>query len=227
MQHLSSTPNQMSSHNYTEIIHQHLERKIKLGRMYKSPHDSKPLCVHNNPIRIIPKQNKLNKQHLIVDLSSPKSSSINNGIATELSSLCCTSVDHLSSIIISVGKGTLIVKADTKEANRMVPVNPDDQLLLAVEWANRIYIDRALPLTLDPLPNFFLQQQMLSNGFSSVMGFPISFIIWMILSLWPTTMWRQRPTSTSLFIVWLIWEYHWSYLNWKAPPHASHFQAFN
>ena len=41
----------------------------------------------------------------------------------------------------------MLVKADIKEAYRMVPVNPDDQFLLAVEWANRIYIDnKHLPL---------------------------------------------------------------------------------
>ena len=105
-QHLSYAPNRMSSHNHAEIIHQHLEREVKLGRMYKCPQNSKPLCVHTSPIGIIPKKNKPNKWRLIVDLSSLKSSSINDGIATELSSLCYTSVDHLSSIIISVGKGS-------------------------------------------------------------------------------------------------------------------------
>ena len=58
IQHLSSTPNKISSHNHTEIIHQHLEREVKLGRMYKCPHDSKPLCVHTNLIRII--QHRIN-----------------------------------------------------------------------------------------------------------------------------------------------------------------------
>ena len=76
----------------------------------------------------------------MIDLSSPKNLSINDGIATELymSSLCYTSVDHLSSVILSVGKGALLVKVDIKETYRMVPVNPDDQPLLPVKWANRI-----------------------------------------------------------------------------------------
>ena len=37
----------------------------------------------------------------------------------------------------------------------MVPVNPDDQFLLAVEWANRIYIDKALPFGLRLAPKIF------------------------------------------------------------------------
>ena len=47
------------------------------------------------------------------------------------------------------------MKADIKEAYRMVPVHPDDQPLLAVEWANRIYIDRALPFGLRSAPKIF------------------------------------------------------------------------
>ena len=124
--------------------------------MYKCPYGSKPSCVHTGPIRIIPKKNKPNKWHLIIDLSSPKGLSVNDGIATDLSSLCYTSVDHLCSIILSVGKGVQLVKADIKEAYRMVPDHPDDQPLLAVEWANRIYIDRALPFGLRSALKSFL-----------------------------------------------------------------------
>ena len=133
-------------------------------------------------------------------------------------------MDHPISIIISVGKGAMLVKADIIETYRMIPVNLDDQALLAVEWVNRIYINRVLPFGLRSVPKFFFcSSRYYPMDFSSIMGFPISFIICMILSLWPTTLWRQRPTSTSLFTLWLIWEYHWSYLNRKAPPHASHF----
>ena len=60
-QHFSSAHNRMSSHNHTEIIHQHLEREVKLGRMYKCPHDSKPLCVHTSPIGIIPNLKRINR----------------------------------------------------------------------------------------------------------------------------------------------------------------------
>ena len=92
---------------------------------------------------------------------------MNDCISAELSSLCYTSVDNLSSTILSVGKGALLVKADIKEAYRMVPVNPDDQFFLAVEWANRIYIDKALPFGLRSAPKIF-----------SAMPDAIQWILW-------------------------------------------------
>ena len=123
--------------------------------MYKCPYGSKPSCVHTSPIGIIPKKNKPNKWRLIIDLLSLRGLSVNDSIATDLSFLCYTSVDHLCSIILSVSKGAQLVKADIKEAYRMVPVHPDDQPLLAVEWANRVYIDRALPFGLRSAPKIF------------------------------------------------------------------------
>ena len=104
IQQFCSAPNRNSSFNHAEIIQQHLEREVELGRMYKCLYGSKPSCVHTSPIGIIPKKNKANKWRLIIDLSSPKGLSVNDGISAELSSLCYTSVDHLSSIILSVGK---------------------------------------------------------------------------------------------------------------------------
>ena len=91
--------------------------------MYKCPYASKPHNVHTSPIGVIPKKNKPGKWRLIVDLSVLQGFSVNDGISTELSSLSYTTVDHLSSLIISVGQGAQLVKADIKEAYRMIPVH--------------------------------------------------------------------------------------------------------
>ena len=69
---------------------------------------------------------------MIVDLSSPKGFSIYDGISPELSSMSYVSLDHLASIVTSVGKGALLVKADIKEAYCMVPIHPNDQHLLGI-----------------------------------------------------------------------------------------------
>ena len=37
-------------------------------------------------------------------------------------------------LVVSTGKGCFLVKADIKEAYRMVPVHPQDQHLLGVQW---------------------------------------------------------------------------------------------
>lgn len=83
-----------------------------------------------NPLGIIPKKNRPNKWRLITDLSSPEGLSVNDGIAQELSSLEYVSFDHLAQLASSIGRGVFLVKADIKEAYRMVPVHPDDQRLL-------------------------------------------------------------------------------------------------
>ena len=182
-QQLHPVSNRSSSYDHVKLIKQHLDREVELGRMYKCLYGSKPSCVHTSPIGIIPKKNKPNKWHLIIDLLSPRGLSVNDGISTDLSSLCYTSVDHLCSIILSVGKGAQLVKADIKEAYRMAPVHPDDQPLLAVEWANRVYIDRALPFGLTSAPKIFSAIAVPSSGSSAIMEFLISYIIWMTLFL--------------------------------------------
>lgn len=120
---------------------------------------------------------------------------MNDGISAELSSLCYTSVDNLSSTILSVGKGALLVKADIKEANRMVLVNPDDQFFLAVEWANRIYIDKELPFGLRSAPKFFsaiadaIQWILQHHGLPNLLHYLDDFIFVTKNSL------RQKPIS--------------------------------
>ena len=83
-----------------------------------------------------------------VDLSLPEGGSINNGIAPELS-------DHLSALVVSAGRGSFMVKADIKEAYRMVPVHPEDQHLLGVRWGSFIFIDKVLPFGLRSAPKLF------------------------------------------------------------------------
>ena len=101
------------------------------------------------------KKNQPGKWRLITDLSFPAGTSVNDAISKELSSLKYTSVDHLSSLILSEGKGAFLVKADIKAAYRMVPVHRDDQSLLGVLWDGRIYIDKMLLFGLHSAPIIF------------------------------------------------------------------------
>ena len=137
------------------MVSNYLDREVSLNRMWKVPGDSHPREVHLSPMGIIPKKNKPNKWRMIVDLSSPEGASINNGIAPELSSLSYPSVDHLSALVVSAGRGSFMVKADIKEAYRMVPVHPEDQYLLGVQWRKFIFIDKVLPFGLRSAPKIF------------------------------------------------------------------------
>ena len=80
---------------------------------------------------------------------------MNDGISPEWSSLRYTTVDQLSALILQEGKGAFLVKADIKEAYRMIPVHPHDQSLLGVEWEGAVFIDLAPPFRLQSAPKIF------------------------------------------------------------------------
>lgn len=71
-----------------------------------------------SPIRVIPKQNNLNKWYLIAYLPAPEGSSVNEGIDCTLCSLkyMYSSVDHEVDSIRQLGVGILVAKLDLREA---------------------------------------------------------------------------------------------------------------
>ena len=138
-----------------EVMSEYLNRELLLNRMWKLPVSVCPRGVHLSPMGIIPKKNKPNKWRLIVDLSSPEGPSINDGIDQECSSLSYTSIDHLSTLVVSEGRGSYMVKADIEETYRMVPIHLEDQHLLGVQWGDFIFIDKVLPFGLRSAPKIF------------------------------------------------------------------------
>ena len=104
-----STPN-------PSVITDYLAKEVFLNRMWKYPLNAAPPGIHISPVGAIPKKNKPGKYRLLMDLSSPKNFSVNDGIDSALSSLSYASIDHLSSLILSLGRGAMLVKADIKEA---------------------------------------------------------------------------------------------------------------
>ena len=143
----------MLTHN-PEVISHYLSQEVSLARMKMFP-VSHSTNIHTSPIGVIPKKNKPGKWRLIVDLSSPTGHSVNDGISSEWSSVSYPTVDHLSSLILSLGRGAFLVKADIKEAYRMVPVHPQDQCLLGVQWGGNTYVDTVLPFGLRSAPKNF------------------------------------------------------------------------
>ena len=83
-----------------------------------------------------------------MDLSSPHGISVNDGIPPELSYINYTSVDHLVSLGLLLGRESLSVKANIQEAYRIVPVHPQDQPLRGAQWNGYIFMDKMLPFGL-------------------------------------------------------------------------------
>ena len=153
-QRLTSATSNMCIHD-PAIVSDYLSREVGLGRTWTCPQRILPRGIHISPLGIIPKKNKPGKWRMIVDLSAPKGCSVNDGISPELSSLSYPSIDHLASLITSKGKGAWLVKADIKEAYRMIPVHPEDQHLLGLAWQGTAYIDKRLPFGLRSAPKVF------------------------------------------------------------------------
>ena len=181
-QQLGTSPGNRPS-SVSNIISEYLHREVLLGRMVKLPPYFWPKNVHSSPIGIIPKKGKPGKWRLIVDLSSPESFSVNDGISRSLSSLTYCSVDHLSALVLNNGRGALLVKADVKEAYRMIKVHPDDCHLLGVQWENSVYIDQTLPFGLRSAPKIFsaaadaIQWILLNQGIHNLLHYLDDFIL--------------------------------------------------
>lgn len=166
-----------------EVVTEYLHREVSLNRMWKIPLAVLPRGVHISPLGVIPKKNKPGKWRLIVDLSSPQGESINDGIDADRSSLSYASLDHLAALVVSTGRGALLVKADVKEAYRMVPVHPDDQHLLGVQWEGSVYVDKVLPFGLRSAPKIFsavadaIQWTLFHNGIQKGLHYLDDFIL--------------------------------------------------
>ena len=143
-QTLWSASTNLPSSNPT-VISDYLDREVELDRMFTCSTDPP---AHISPLGVIPKKNKPGKWRLIVDLSSPKGGSVNEGVDPEWSTLSYATVDHLAALVIQHGPGALLVKADVKEAYQMTPVHPDDHHLLGVKWRNSLFINTMLPFSL-------------------------------------------------------------------------------
>ena len=111
--------------------------------------------LHISPFGVIPKGHRTGKWRLIVDLSSPHGESVNDGIDKELCTLSYISMDDIVKTIMMLKKGALMAKLDIRNAYRLLPVHPEDRLLLSMEWQGKVYFDTALPFGLRSAPMIF------------------------------------------------------------------------
>ena len=110
---------------------------------------------HISPMGVIPKAHQPCRWRLIVDLSSPRATSVNNGIAPNLCSLSYVSIDVAARKICELGTGAMMAKLDIQSAYPHIPVHPDDHHLLEISRKGKVYLDRALPFGLRSAPKIF------------------------------------------------------------------------
>ena len=150
----ASGQNLPSVREQPQVVRDYLAQECALGRIL-GPLDPKLYPqVHTSRFGIIPKSTP-GKWRLIVDLSSPRGKSVNDGIAEEVCSLSYVGIDEATSGILTYGRGALLAKVDIQSAYRNIPIHPEDRHLLGMLWDGALYIDTALPFGLRSAPKIF------------------------------------------------------------------------
>ena len=148
----AASRNMQSAYEHPSIIDEYITKECALGRVLGPFSPEKIPVLQLSRFGVIPKKHKPNKWRLILDLSHPESFSVNDGIERALCSLKYISVDEIGDMILQVGKGALLAKADIESAYRNVPVHPEDRLLLGMKWQGYHYVDGCLPFGLRSAP---------------------------------------------------------------------------
>ena len=97
---------------------------------------------HLSPLGGVPKKDGTTR--IILDLSSPVGSSVNNGISREAFSVNYAKFDEAVDKVRG-STGSFMGKLDIRHAFRLCPVHPADWPLLVYWWDGRYYVDLVLP----------------------------------------------------------------------------------
>ena len=140
--------NMQSAAKHEEVVSAYLADEMEAGRVVLAgtPQEAQAMGIHCSPFGVIPKRSTPGKFRLIVNLSAPEGSSVNDGIRKELASLSYVSVDEVAEAVGEMGRGTLMAKMDIRQAYRHIPVHPQDRFLLGMMWQGKVYVDTTLPL---------------------------------------------------------------------------------
>ena len=147
--------NLRSAADHPGVIQNYLHSELAAGRVTGPMVSPLPSSTRTSPFGVIPKKHQPNKWRLIVDLSSPSGSSVNDGISPSLCSVSYAGLDEAISLLHTMGPGAWMAKLDLQHAYRKVPVHPDDHPLLGMFWRNDIYLDNCLPFGLRSAPKIF------------------------------------------------------------------------
>lgn len=150
-----SKANMLSASKNPEVVEKYLDNEVQLGRVVGPLELDAHPKVQTSRFGVIEKPHQPGKYRLIVDLSDPEGSSVNDGIEREICTLHYTSVEEAMARVCARGRGTNLAKFDIESAFRIIPVHPDDRKLLGMEWKGKLFVDTALPFGLRSAPKIF------------------------------------------------------------------------
>ena len=147
------TPNLTSALRHPDAVSAALAKEVSNGHT-AGPFQTPPIPnLQCSPLGVVPKKD--GTWRIIMDLSSPHGSSINDYISKEEFSLHYATFDQALSLVARYGKDALMAKLDIKHAFRLCPVRLEDRELLGIHWQGQYYIDLRLPFGMRSSPYLF------------------------------------------------------------------------
>jgi hypothetical protein len=147
--------NMAQAREHPEVVEAYLLKELERGALLGPFEPTAVPHVHISKFGVIPKNHQPGKWRLIVDLSSPASKSVNDGIPSDLCSLTYMRLEQVVLRVLELGVGAKMAKFDVQSAYRLVPVHPEDRYLLGMSWKGQVYVDAALPFGLRSAPKIF------------------------------------------------------------------------
>ena len=119
------------------------------GPFHQPPFD----VTHVSPIGAVPKPD--GSIRLILDLSSPRGSSVNEGINPNEFACTYSRFDDAVHMVRYLGPRAFLAKLDIKHAFRLCPVRRDQWPLLTYKWGGNYFVDTRLPFGCRSSPFIF------------------------------------------------------------------------
>ena len=117
-------PNNLSASKHVKDVSSAILKELIRGHSV-GPFSTPPLpSFHCSPLGAVPKKDET--MRIILDLSAPLGSSVNDGIPSEFFTVKYSSFDEAVSLVRDMGKGCFMAKVDIRHAFRLCPVHPDD-----------------------------------------------------------------------------------------------------
>ena len=149
--------NLLSARSNPAAVTRAISKEVERGHT-AGPFDIMPFpLLHCSPLGAVPKKD--GTYRIILDLSSPRGSAINEGISPETYSVRYSSFDDAVNMVLSVGAGgsCYMAKLDIQHAFRLCPVHPSDWPLLGYQWLGKYFVDVRLPFGSRSSPFIFNQ----------------------------------------------------------------------
>ena len=140
----STRPNNLlSARSCPSEVSEAIFKEVSRGHT-SGPFVSPPFVpFHCSPLGAVPKKD--GSYRIILDLSSPRGCSVNEGISREQYSVRYSSFDDAVDMVRQLGPSSYMAKLDIKHAFRLCPVRSSQWGLLGYCWQGQFFLDTRLP----------------------------------------------------------------------------------